>query len=424
LACHTVDDEKERLILAKTFGSAIPSVPQIMTDPTCAEIVHAEMVTPHQTSVQTTGDNLSTLVWRGNFLTILTLGIYRFWYKTGLRQWYWRNTLVGGDGFEYRGTAKEKFLGFLYALAVVVPIYFLGTLIGLFAGEMLGNIVSGISLAVIGLLIQYGAFRSRRYRLTRTVWRGVRFDQTGSAWAYAIKSAGWIVVTLLTLGLTFPAMRRALEEYRITNTRFGTAEGQFTAKTGPLMKRWLLVWIGPLLFGIIAIGMIGASMPNPSGLGILMAFLAPLWPFLLWPWYRANEFRYFTGNILIGQVSFQSAFDTRAYYKQYLKFAFLMFVSLIGLIGLAGGLIFSMGGINPNNLHFGVIAVSVVSYLTIFLIGSSLKELTLNQGFWRLAAGRMTVHGLDAIDDVLGTGVKDEAATGEGLADALDFGGI
>jgi hypothetical protein len=51
-------------------------------------------------------------------------------------------------------------------------------------------------------------------------------------------------------------------------------------------------------------------------------------------------------------------------------------------------------------------------------------ELILNQGFWLQAAGRMTIHGLDAIQDVIGTGVKDEAATGEGLADALDFGGI
>jgi uncharacterized membrane protein YjgN (DUF898 family) len=404
--------------MAEKFGSAIPGVSPVVIDPSRSERVPA-----HLTSVTTTGDDLKSLVWRGQFLTIITLGIYRFWYKTGLRQWYWRNTLVGGNGLDYRGTAKEKFLGFLYALAVVVPIYFLGALVGLFAGEMLGNVISGISLGIIGLLIQYGAFRSRRYRLTRTVWRGVRFDQSGSAWTYALKSAGWMMVTILSLGIAFPAMRRALEEYRINNTRFGTAEGQFAAKTGPLMKRWLVVWLGPILLGAVSVG-ITIGRAQPSGIAVLLMFLAVIWPFLLWPWYRANEFRFFTDHTRIGSVTFQSAFDTKAYYKQYLKFMFLMFVSLIALGGLSVNLVWSLGGIRPNQVPVGPMLVLIISYLSIFLIWSSLKELILNQGFWRLAAGHMTIHGLDAMQDILGTGVKDEAAMGEGLADALDFGGI
>jgi uncharacterized membrane protein YjgN (DUF898 family) len=374
-----------------------------------------------QTTVTTAGHDLSQLVWRGNFLTIITLGVYRFWYKTDLRKWYWGHTLVGGQGFEYRGNPKEKFLGFLYALAVVVPIYFLGTLVGLFAGELLGNIVSFFSLIVIGFLIQYGAYRSRRYRLTRTVWRGVRFDQTGSAWIYALKSAGWGFLTLITFGLTFPAMRRALEDYRITNTRFGNAEGQFTGKTFPLMKRWLVLWIGPLVFLSFTAITTALNASRPTGWGIFAIFIAMLWPFLLWPWYRVNEFRYFTEQTRIGPVSFESHFETKAYYKLFLKFAGIMLLILIPLGGVAGTLIVDFA---KAGQQFGLVATSMVFYLAIFYIGNSLQELILNQGFWRQAAGRLTIHGLDAMQDVLGTGVRDEAATGEGLADALDFGGI
>jgi uncharacterized membrane protein YjgN (DUF898 family) len=378
-------------------------------------------IEPSQTQVETTGQDLSPLVWRGNLLTILTLGVYRFWYKTDLRKWYWGHTLVGGQGFEYRGNPKEKFLGFLYALAVVVPIYFFGTLIGLFAGELLGNIVSGISLLIIGLLIQYGAYRSRRYRLTRTVWRGVRFDQTGSAWTYALKSAGWLVITIISLGLLFPAMRRALEAYRITNTRFGTAEGQFTGRTQPLMKRWLILWIGPLiLLGFTAI----TTLMNdsvPTSLGLLAGFIAPFWPFLLWPWYRANEFRYFASQTRIGPVSFESHFETKIYYKLFLKFAGLMALILTPLGGISSALIMNFANAGQE---IAMIATGAFFYLIIFFIGSGVKELILNQGFWRRAAGRMMIHNLDAMQDVMGTGVKDEAATGEGLADALDFGGI
>jgi uncharacterized membrane protein YjgN (DUF898 family) len=374
-----------------------------------------------KTSVETNGQDLSRLVWWGNFITIMTLGVYRFWYKTDLRKWYWGHTLVGGQGFEYRGNAKEKFLGFLYALAVVVPIYFLGTLIGLFAGELLGNIISFFSLIVIGFLIQYGAFRSRRYRLTRTVWRGVRFDQTGSAWTYALKSAGWGFLTIITFGLTFPVMRRALEDYRITNTRFGNAEGQFMGKAKPLMKRWLVLWLGVLLLIGFAGFTIDLNGSQPTVLGALLSFIALAWPFLLWPWYRANEFRYFTSQTHIGPVSFESHFETKTYYKLFLKLAGIMLLILIPLGGITAQLIVIFA---VSREQFLMVATGVIFYLVSFFIGSSLKELILNQGFWRQAAGRLTVHGLDAMQDVIGTGVKDEAATGEGLADALDFGGI
>ena len=38
---------------------------------------------------------------------------------------------------------------------------------------------------------QFALFRARRYRLTRTIWRGVRFWMTGSGWNYAFRWLGW-----------------------------------------------------------------------------------------------------------------------------------------------------------------------------------------------------------------------------------------
>ena len=55
--------------------------------------------------------------WTG-FLTVLTLGIYRFWARTRLRRYIWSAIDVGGDSFEYTGTGLEKFLGFLIGLVV------------------------------------------------------------------------------------------------------------------------------------------------------------------------------------------------------------------------------------------------------------------------------------------------------------------
>ena len=39
-------------------------------------------------------------------------------------------------------------------------------------------------------------YRARRYRLTRTILRGIRFHQTGSAWRYAVCALFWWSLTI------------------------------------------------------------------------------------------------------------------------------------------------------------------------------------------------------------------------------------
>ncbi len=60
-------------------------------------------------------------------------GIYRFWLATDIRRFLWSNTEVAGDGLEYIGTARELLLGFLIAIALLIPInglFFLGAFAG------------------------------------------------------------------------------------------------------------------------------------------------------------------------------------------------------------------------------------------------------------------------------------------------------
>jgi uncharacterized membrane protein YjgN (DUF898 family) len=401
-------------------GPAVPALSDLSSGPAAADPDHAIAA----------GSDLGTLVWRGNFLTIVTLGIYRFWYKTDLRRWYWRNTVIGGQGLEYRGTAREKFIGFLFALAVVLPLYFAGALVGLFASEQLGNTITSISVLIIAFLVQYGAYRSRRYRLTRTVWRGLRFDQVGSAWIYALKSAGWGLITLLTLGFGFPQMRRALEAYRINNTRFGTAEGRFLPEARAPMKRWFLLWGGTCaLLGLAIHQTVTKGVIHPvtgiyqvSGETAFLMFVGMLWPFILWPWYRAQEFRVFVEGTRIGPVTFQSRLRTSVYYKLFLKFGGLMLGFVIAMLLLGSALFFWVvqGRVSQTALFITM----GFFYLFSFLLFSCVKELVLNQGFWHHATETLSISNLAEVDTILGSAVADEAATGEGLADALDFGGV
>ena len=55
----------------------------------------------------------------------------------------------------------------------------------------LGQLSGVIAFAALGLIGQYAIYRARRYRLTRTIYRGVRFHQSGSAWRYAFCAVFW-----------------------------------------------------------------------------------------------------------------------------------------------------------------------------------------------------------------------------------------
>ncbi len=114
------------------------------------------------------------LVGRGAALELVTLGFYRFWLATDIRRHLWTNTIVDGDAAEYTGRGKELLIGFLFAMAILVPIYLAYFLVSVEAERFKG--FAGVPL-VIGFYAfgQFAIYRARRYRLTRTVWRGVRF---------------------------------------------------------------------------------------------------------------------------------------------------------------------------------------------------------------------------------------------------------
>ncbi len=388
---------------------------------------------PGTETVRAEGPGLAGLVWRGSLLTIVTLGIYRFWYKTDLRRWYWRHTSVAGSAFEYRGTGRELLLGFLFALAVLVPIYLVVALGGLFAGEVAGVALNVLFAFVFLLLVQYGAYRSRRYRLTRTVWRGLRFDQTGSAWAYAGLSFAWLLATILTLGLLFPLMRRSLEGYRIRHTRFGTAEGQFAVHALTVLSPWMVL-MGPLLACFLwmfldLIASLSARRTVIPGAGaIFLGVMGVFWAFFSWPYYRVREFSIFAEGTAIGPVSFRSNARPGRAYAIYGKFMLIASVASSALGVVVGALAAAAGGfvqMQPGRPGFILAIVALLPvYLGSVLLFGVLKELFMNRPFWQLLAGTLTVQGLDHLDDVLSRSVSDEAATGEGFADALDFGGV
>ena len=64
---------------------------------------------------------------------------------------------------------------------------------------LFGPVVLGgyaVVAALFWFLFGYASYRGRDFRLSRTLWRGIRFDQKGNAWAYATRQFLWSLLVV------------------------------------------------------------------------------------------------------------------------------------------------------------------------------------------------------------------------------------
>src|SRR6516165_1406196 len=251
------------------------------------------------------------LVARGAALELQRICFYRFWLTTDIRRHLWANTEVDGDAAEYTGLGKELLLGFLFALAILIPVYIAYFLVGVEAAR-LKAFASFPLLAFFYLLGQFAAYRARRYRLTRTVWRGVRFWMTGSGWSYAWRSMLWGLLLVPSIGLAYPWRTAALERFKLRHTLYGNLPGRLEATGGQLFGRIWWIWLlGLLPFlllagGLVAILVTVGTRPQPSAAShppgaaiiaiVLGTFLLIALPFLH-AIRRAREWLWWAGGI-------------------------------------------------------------------------------------------------------------------------------
>jgi uncharacterized membrane protein YjgN (DUF898 family) len=199
-------------------------------------------------------------------LSIVTLGFYRFWAKTRMRRYIWSRVSLNGDAFEYTGTGGELFIGFL----IVVGIFFVATVvksvIDLAAPpDSPLPVVAGLLFALaIVYLIFVARYAAQRYRLTRTLWRGIRGGMTGSAWAWGFKAMFLGVLAAITLGLAGPWVQMRLLDDRLNNSYFGDAKASIHSSSVPLYVAFL-IGIAITWVGMIAIIAIAAAIAASSG---------------------------------------------------------------------------------------------------------------------------------------------------------------
>lgn len=384
---------------------------------------------------------------------LLTGMIFRFWARTRERKYLWSHVRIGEDRLEYTGTGLELFLGFLIVMAVVMfPVIGGFTVLFLVFGDdpVAIVVVQLLYFVVLMFLINVAIYRARRYRLTRTVWRGIRGTLTGSSLKYGLAAMGYSVLAMVTVGLATPVMRIGLVRREIENMHFGNRPFTFHGKVGELAKLWILPWLSmPLLIGMFILSGATGAFTDPAAVeagggpdfngfaafGIVVGYIAVIFAM---SWYRVAEFRYLAGSVGFEGMRFSSTLRFGRvfwiYLSTYLVLFALVLLVLAGLVGAVFGLAdwgllqaaAASENFDPETVMAGIDEqrFAAVVMLLFFLYGIGAHVVSRVFLFHRMARAVVTSLALVGEQDFSQiTQALDEApSVGEGLADAFDLG--
>jgi uncharacterized membrane protein YjgN (DUF898 family) len=389
---------------------------------------------------------------KGAALVVVTLGIYRFWLATDVRRFLWSNTEISGDTLEYNGLATELLVGFLFALAILTPLYMVFA-VAMLELDMVVIKPALIGFALLALLGEYALYRARRYRLTRTVFRGLRFDQHGSPWRYAVYALTCWAIVIVTLGLAYPWTLAFLERFKMRNTSYGDLHGRFEGSGLALFLRGLPLWlviVGPLFVALAVLGaqidwdalgrlidkgddaetgkMIGKMLAPGLGVAVGALAISLLASPLFYPLFQAIKLRWWISGLRFGEIAVTSRLRIGQVYRVYLRLMLYLFLLSL-LAGIMGGMtVFTVVGIASlaHSVILSQVAAGVISillYVVVMLGSSTIYQVIVAAGLWRLGAETAQLSSEAALDGVRATGTA-SSALGEGLADALGVGGI
>jgi uncharacterized membrane protein YjgN (DUF898 family) len=362
---------------------------------------------------------IGALYWifiKNLLLNIITLSIYRFWGKTNIRRYAWSHTTLQGQRFEYTGRGGELFIGFLIVVAFYV-IFFVGlAILGLVLGETFTQISPLFLVVLVTYLIFVAQYAAQNYRLTRTLWSGIRGGMTGSAWKYGVKAFLFTLLNVVTLNLAAPWTTLRLTEDRFNHSYFGNAKASLQASAKSLYLSFILglvfTIIGMFVLGAL-IGLFGYSVIMANDLMPVLQELGQASKMGVEPDIPEEQMDLIVGLIVIGVITF------------YLG------VAIVAIIAFAPYMAALFRTI-ANNLQLAELRfsseVTAWSYIKLWIGNMLWIILTLGLGIpvavhrsVKFFADRVTIHGELDVGRLQQTSL-DRPKFGEGLLEAFDPG--
>jgi uncharacterized membrane protein YjgN (DUF898 family) len=346
-----------------------------------------------------TWQEFAAIAFPNLLLSIVTLGIYRFWATTREREYLWGKTDFIDERLEWTGRGIELFIGFIMVFFLIgLPIVMLQLVNNglIFRGKVELVIATNLLLfLVIFYLSGLAYFRALRYRLSRTYWRGIRGGSNDPGFHYGLSYmwrsfAGWLPIFLMV-----PWSMISLWNERWNAMSFGPHRFSATADWKPLMKRYLLFYLVPFLLfvGGAILGISAAASGNtPDALsgtgmavGAIFVIFAVLALYILLP------------------------LAALAFYSKYFRIA--------------------VGGLRLHNLEFEFRA-RAPDWILFFLANMAIVICTLGIGYifmpyrnWKFFVDHMEAYGEINLDELTQSETI-MSKHGEGLLDAFDVGAI
>jgi uncharacterized membrane protein YjgN (DUF898 family) len=331
-------------------------------------------------------------------LSIVTLGIYRFWATTREREYLWGQTEFIDERLEWTGRGMELFIGFIMVFFLIgLPIIIIQLVSQglIFQGESILAAATTLTM-VLALFYLTGVayFRALRYRLSRTYWRGIRGGSNDPGFQYGLSYmwknfVGWLPIFLLV-----PWSMISLWNDRWNAMSFGPHRFSASAEWKPLMRRYLLFYLVPFLLfigGVImgvsmaASGRSDAFGSTGAAVGAIMVVIALLSIYIILP------------------------LAALAFYSKYFRLA--------------------VGGLRLHSLEFEFRA-RAADWILFFLANIAIVVCTLGIGYifmpyrnWKFFIDHMEAYGEINIDELTQSDTV-VSGHGEGLLDAFDVGAI
>lgn len=290
-----------------------------------------------------TGGTLFGIHLVNTLLTLVTLGIYYYWAKVRVRTFLFGQTEFAGDRFSYHGSARELLNGTIKASLVFgIPYFLMGN-----AGQFVeGNTAIQVTLKVAAwlllvLFIPVAITGARRYRLSRTAWRGIRFSFRGNTLDFIKLWFSGYFLTAVTLGLYYPYFSTKKHAFLTAHSYFGSEPFKFSGDGAVLSRPFLRMYLlAGAVAGIAGLGLYSVvdlprqNIEDPEAVGsfvvgaIASLMIGALVFRLLWLPYSVIEQRFFWEQTSIGSARFQLPITTWPYLKLKLGNMFFMVCTL------------------------------------------------------------------------------------------------
>lgn len=194
-----------------------------MTD---TSLEQAQSSAPLNFTFTAKGGDFFGIAIKNIFLSILTLGIYWFWGKVEITKYLYNNTRFQNHNFDYHATGKERFIGFLKAVGILL-VYgiFIGIVswvLGKAIGEQAAQTILGLfSYLVFFSVLPFIIIGALRFRLSRTSFNGIRFQFLGEPKEFTILFLKSLGLTIITFGIYYPWAIAAIATYITRNALYG-----------------------------------------------------------------------------------------------------------------------------------------------------------------------------------------------------------